>query len=211
MSIKLIALIVLGLLLIAWLGWTAYVRLGVKEPSYTVLEKKDGYEIRQYEPYIVAYTDVDGSYRDALTQGFRIVANYIFGGNTKKESIAMTTPVMETEALSEKIAMTVPVTEETIGEKRRISFVMPAEYTLETLPTPNDERVQLAQVLAKKYAVLRFGWYPTEKRVEAHKAQLVELVQKSGLNTRGEPIFAGYNDPWSFPLLFRNEILIEIE
>ena len=236
-------LLVVGLGLTIWLGWTAFVRFGVKEPTYTVLERPAGFELRQYEPYIVAYTDVEGTHSEALNSGFRILAGYIFGGNTKKESIAMTAPVMEGGETSEKIAMTVPVmereatsekiamtapvlegeatpekitmttpvTEEVIGTKRRVSFVMPKNYTLESLPTPNDARVQFLEVPAKKYAVLRFGWYATEPRVTEKKSELLELVTSAGMTPRGEPIYAGYNDPWSFPLLIRNEILIEVD
>jgi hypothetical protein len=241
MHINTTLLLVLGLLLVVWLGWTAYVRFGVKEPAYTVLERPAGFEIRQYEPYIVAYTDVQGTHSEALNSGFRILAGYIFGGNTKKESIAMTAPVMEggetsekivmtvpvmetasekiamtvpvmeEEATPEKIAMTAPVTEETVGDMRRISFVMPKQYTLESLPTPNDARVQFLEVPAKKYAALRFGWYATEPRVTEKKSALLELMKSAGVMPRGEPIYAGYNDPWSFPLLMRNEILVEVE
>jgi hypothetical protein len=222
-----IALLVAGILLVVWLGWTAFVRFGVKEPAYIVLERPAGFELRQYEPYIIAYTDVRGSHSEALNSGFRILAGYIFGGNTKKESIAMTAPVMEggensekiamtvpvmeSEAVSEKIAMTAPVTEEVIDNMRRISFVMPKQYTLESLPTPNDARVQFLEVPAKKYAVLRFGWYATEPRVTEKKSVLLELLKSAGVTPRGEPIYAGYNDPWSFPLLIRNEILVEVE
>ena len=150
-----------------------------------------------------------GDYKTAINAGFRILAGYIFGGNTRLESIDMTAPVMERE--SESIAMTAPVTEQQTGEFRRISFMMPGKYTLDTLPKPDDKRIRFKEILEKKYAVIRFTWYPTGPRVESKKAELAELIQSLGYIPKGEPVFAAYNDPFSFPLLKRNEILIEVE
>ena len=96
----------IGVLVIWTLGSYLVVR-NLEEPSYTVIEKRNGYEIRQYQPYIIAETEVTGSYDEATNAGFRIIADYIFGNNTAKESIAMTTPVLE--QTSEKIAMTTPI------------------------------------------------------------------------------------------------------
>ena len=211
MNMTTVAVFIAGFLVLVWFGWTAYVRLGIKEPTYVVLDRMSGFELRQYDPYLVAYTDVSGTSTDALTDGFRILAGYIFGGNVKKESIAMTAPVMQTDLQSETISMTAPVTEQIIGDMHRVTFVMPKNYTLESLPTPNDERVKFVEVPAKKYAVLRFGWYATESRITAKKRELLSLVESESLTTVSEPLYAGYNDPWSFPLLIRNEILIEVE
>ena len=207
--ISIITLIVIGVILILWLGWTFYVTYNIERPRYKVLEKYDAVEIRLYEPYLIAYVDVQGDYKTAINAGFRILAGYIFGGNTRLESIDMTAPVMERE--SESIAMTAPVTEQQMGESRRISFMMPGKYTLDTLPKPDDERIRFKEIIEKKYAVIRFTWYPTGPRVESKKAELAELIQSLGYIPKGEPVFAAYNDPFSFPLLKRNEILIEVE
>jgi hypothetical protein len=109
------------------------------------------YEIRNYPSHIEAQTTVQGNFDDSINSGFTIVAGYIFGGNTKKESIAMTAPVKEQKVDSEKIAMTAPVTVDTEGESRIVSFVMPKKYSLETLPEPTDSRVKLVEVPAKKW------------------------------------------------------------
>ncbi len=81
------------LILIAWSIW-GYFSSRVEQTEYTVKNKADGYEVREYAEHIVAQTTVTGSYNEALQAGFRIVARYIFGGNTKKENISMTAPVM---------------------------------------------------------------------------------------------------------------------
>ena len=150
--------------LIIWIVGSYAVVWTIEEPAYTVLEKKEGYEIREYAPYIKAEAEVTGTYDEATNQGFRIIADYIFGNNVKKESISMTTPVLEspTHNEAEKIAMTVPVLETTSDTATRtIAFILPSKYTLETLPTPNNSAVKLTPVSVRKVAVLRYTWYPT--------------------------------------------------
>ena len=202
------------LALVIWVIGSYLVVRTIEEPAYTVLEKKDGYEIREYAPYIMAKTTVTGNYDEATNKGFRIIADYIFGNNTKKESIAMTTPVLESkaEASSEKIAMTTPVLE-TAGEnnERTIAFVLPSKYTLETLPTPNNNAVTFMEVPARKVAVLRFTWYASASRMEAKKALLENYLTRDNITTAGEPETARYNPPLSMPLMLRNEVLIPVE
>jgi len=204
--------IIIGVLtgLGVWLVGSYAVIRNIEEPSYTVLEKRAGYEIRQYEPYILAETTVSGDYQTALSDGFRIIADYIFGNNTTKTSIAMTTPVLE--RTSETIAMTVPVvsTLET-SASRMVAFVLPSKYTLDTLPQPNNAAVQLREVSGRKVAVRRFTWYATEKRIEAQKAVLEQKLRTDGMVTIGTAEVAQYNPPLSFPLTLRNEIMIPIE
>ena len=203
-------LIFCAILLLAWVAWSYFSIRNVEQLEYQVLEKNGNYEVRQYKSFIVAETIIeDVNYSEALNEGFRRIAGYIFGGNKKQESIAMTAPV--TEEVSEKIAMTVPVTEEKESDKsRKIAFVMPSKYTMEKLPVPNDDRVQLREVAARKMAVLSFGWYPTSSRVEVKKQELIDVLKEKGVSFVGEPIYAGYNPPFSFPLFLRNEIMVEI-
>jgi hypothetical protein len=118
--------------------------MAIEKAKYTVLEKEDGFEIRQYAPQILAETFVEGDLENAGNEGFRRLYAYISGENTKKQSISMTAPVSQ-ETGSKKIAMTVPVKQEKKDNRWRITFLMPAEYTLETLPEPNDTRVRLTE------------------------------------------------------------------
>ncbi len=200
--------------LLAWVAGSYAVVWSIEEPAYTVLEQREGYEIRSYNPYILAETVVTGNYDDATNQGFRIIADYIFGNNIKKESISMTTPVLESEAFvaSEKIAMTVPVLESFSGDtNRRIAFVLPSKYTIDTLPLPNNPAVRFTQVPAHKVAVLRFTWYPTASRVEKKKELLKTYLVRDQMVIVGEVETARYNPPLSMPLTLRNEILISVE
>ncbi len=200
------------ILLIIWFVWSWFIIKNIEEPTYTVLSDNSTYEVRQYDPYLIAETTVSGTYREALNKGFRNIADYIFGNNTSKEQIAMTAPVTErVESTSEEIAMTIPVLNQGTESERTIGFIMPSKYTLETIPSPNTDSVTLREVPTKKFAALKYTWYTNEERVSKKTDSLQERLLKDGIETIGQPISALYNPPLSFPLLLRNEILIEIK
>lgn len=187
----------------------------VEQTDYTVVKKMNGYEIREYPAHIVAQTTIKGSYGESMNSGFSILAGYIFGGNTKKESIAMTAPVVaqkkEGTKASESIAMTAPVMATIEGDSQIISFSMPRSYTLETLPTPNDSRINIVMIPAKEYAVMRFGWYRSDARVKSMQKRLLSLLARDGIATEGSVAYAGYNAPWTPPWMTRNEVLVELK
>lgn len=201
--------IVAAVLLVVWILYSV---LGsrVKEPVYLVVDQKEGYEIRRYESYIEARTVVAGEYNSAMSGAFRILAGYIFGDNTSNTKVAMTAPVID--STSEKIAMTAPVIEST-GDAgaRTVSFVMPAEYTMETLPVPNDQRVELVELPAHTVAVMKFSGIATVKRMNKKKAELLAAVERDGLDATGIARGARYNPPSAFPLLNRNEVMVTIQ
>lgn len=218
--------VIITIIAVLLIGWTVVSYLferSIATPSYTVVEQKDGYEIRQYKPYITAQVEVSGTYDEAINEGFRILADYIFGNNTKQTGIAMTAPV--TEAESEKMAMTAPVVEkesdvlpmtapvvETGDSKKRvISFVMPFEYTIETLPKPNNPEVKIVPQKERKVAVLGFSWFRNTLRVAGKKQELFKLLERDSIKPKGLPEYAGYNAPFTSPWLYRNEVMIEIE
>jgi effector-binding domain-containing protein len=195
-------------IVIVWSVW-GYFSSRVESTQYSILESKKDYEVRLYPAHIVAQTVVKGSYQEALGQGFRIVAGYIFGGNTKKESIAMTSPVIEKSSVSESIAMTSPVIATIEGDSHTIAFGMPRSYTLETLPTPNDSRIQIVTIPEKKMAVIRFSWIRTDARVQSKKKELLDLLKEDNIKVVGEVQYAGYSAPWTPPWMTRNEVMVE--
>ena len=205
--------------LTVWIAFGLVSVAGIETPSYDVVSEHDGYEIRQYAPYIAAEVKMEGNYRASMNGGFRTLADYIFGNNTavqdgqgkKSKKIAMTAPVMEREAESEKIAMTAPVVEqEAEPGKRFVSFIMPSEYSMDTLPTPNNPDVNLVEVPAKRFAALRFSGRVPHKRAVEKKASLLALLERDQVETVGEAMLAQYNPPWTPPPMRRNEVLVEI-
>lgn len=209
MKITIYILVAIICILIIWTIGSYLFESNIATPSYTVEEKKDGYEIRTYEPYITAEVDVTGDYDTALREGFRILADYIFGNNTTQKKLAMTAPVQEQQ--SEKLAMTAPVFEQTGENTRTISFVMPFEYTIETLPKPNNPNIRIVSHGEQKVAALRFSWFRTANRIAQKKEALLARIQEGGLTQKSPPQYAGYNAPFSAPWLNRHEILVEIE
>lgn len=204
-----IILLVIVAILIVWTAISYFLNRSVKTPEYTVVEKSEGYEIRSYKPYLTAQVEVSGTYDEAIKQGFRILADYIFGNNTKQTVIAMTAPVIEAE--SEKMAMTAPLIETEDNTKRMISFVMPFEYTLEMLPKPTNSEVKIVPQKARNVAVLRFSWFRNTLRVAGKKQELFKLLERDSIKPKGLPEYAGYNAPFTAPWLNRNEVMIEIE
>ena len=186
------------------------IAMAIEEPKYTVTKKDHDFEIRLYEHVIVAETVVETTdFDEASNEGFRRLAGYIFGGNKVRQKIAMTSPVTTEQSL--KIAMTAPVETETQGASVRVAFTMPIEYTLETLPVPNDARVALRQKPPVKFAVIRFSGRWTEENFREHTDELVTWIRKEGLQMSGTPILARYNPPFVPSFLRRNEILIPVE
>ncbi len=212
MKMYTIVLIVIVAVVVIW-SLVGYFTSSAEQAKYSVLKKADGYEIRNYPAHIVAQTTVEGTSvnGDAFNKGFSIIAGYIFGGNIKKESIAMTAPVVAQKEVSEKIAMTAPVTARASGNAQVISFIMPSGYTLATLPTPNDSRIQLVEVPEQKVAVLRFSWYRTDSRFEKMRERLFADLARDNVTIIGTPIFAGYNPPWTPPWMNRNEIMVQVQ
>ncbi len=207
-SIKLSILIFLGLL------FTTFV-MATEEPKFSLIEKNGDFELRLYKPMIVAETYVDGSLSEASNAGFRLIAGYIFGGNKSRqdsspEKIAMTAPVT-LEQSSQKIAMTAPVVVENKDNQWRVHFVMPAGYTLNSLPIPNDSRVSLREIPEQKTAVIVFSGFTGEDKIKDKTAVLLDWIKSRGFNATSTPQLARYNPPWTLPFFRRNEILINIQ
>ncbi len=208
-------MLILAFLLLALVGWVAFGYFAVRnieEPQYVVEEVKDGYEIRNYETYIIARTLVKGKSEDALNEGFRVIADYIFGNNTKNDSIAMTTPVAQ-EKTPEPIAMTVPVAQERGEEAGEfyVSFTMPSKYSMETLPLPNNKLVEIVEVPSEKMAVLRFSGFTSEAKLLAKEKELQAMLERDGFEVLGQAKRAYYNPPFTPPFMKRNEVIFNIK
>ena len=199
---------------------------GAKRAGLTVPFRHKA-EVRRYAPYLVATVDIAGatSMRDALSKGFMKCAGYIFGKNSREDKIAMTAPVMS-EAVEdakglpkgdgEKIAMTSPVMAEMLegSKKMRVKFTMPSEWSLGTLPRPNDPDVRIEEVPGK--TLVAFQWHggsPSQACVDAMEATLRALVAEEGLAVRkgASLLLWQYDPPFSPGWLRTNEVLLELD
>jgi hypothetical protein len=184
--------------------------VGIEKAKYSVLETKGKIEVRMYEPSIVAETAVDASFDEAGDTAFGRLFGYISGENRTQHKIAMTAPVNQEPAF-EKIAMTTPVSQQRAGGRYVVSFLMPSEYTMETLPEPTDPAVELRRVPQRRMAAIRYsgGW--SKERYEKNLARLEAFIQDERLEPTGEPIFARYDPPFQLPFFRRNEVLIPVQ
>ena len=193
--------------------------MATEEPKYVLLEKSEPFELRAYAPLLIAEVKVDGDLDAASNQGFRLIAAYIFGKNQVSEKIAMTAPVgieSTDQNKSAKIAMTAPVgiesskSSESAGNQWTVSFVMPAEYTLASLPKPLDPQVKIREVPAEKRAAITFSGFYNAEKVQEKTQALRDWIKLKNLKSVGEPQFARYNPPWTLPFMRRNEVMIQV-
>ena len=166
----------------------------VERARYKVVERKRAFEIRDYTPMIVAETEVSGSREEAIRQGFRTLADYIFGNN----------------AAMRVVAMTAPVTQQAGGAGWTVRFVMPARYTLDTLPEPNNAAISLKHLEGKRVAAICFSGRARDASVLRQAQRLERFIREKGLHPLSSPALAIYNPPWTVPFLRRNEVMIEI-
>ena len=183
--------------------------MAIEEPKYTVRSQSENYEIRDYPKILVAETLVEAEFEDAGNMAFRILADYIFGNNKLKEKIGMTAPVSQ-RASSEKIAMTAPVSQVKGQKGFLVQFTMPANYTIENLPEPNDSRVQIRELPARTVAVYEYSGSWSESRYQEKLADFRRDLEKAGVRPIGEPVFARFNSPFTLWFLRRNEIWLEV-
>jgi hypothetical protein len=183
--------------------------MATEEAAYTVVTTDGAFEIRDYAPHVVAETLVEGNLEEAGNTAFNRLFRYISGGNRSREKVAMTAPVAQ-QPQGEKIAMTAPVAQQRVREQWAVSFMMPATYTLETLPAPEDPQVTLRQVPARRIAAVRYSGSWSEKGYLRHKSELESWMRGKGLAAAGEPQWARYNSPFTLWFLRRNEILIPV-
>jgi hypothetical protein len=180
--------------------------MAIEKPNYTVVMSEDKFEVREYPPMMLAEVKVTGNRDQAANRGFRKLAAFIFGDNTPNSKIAMTAPVMQ-KPESQKIAMTAPVMQTPNADgKWTVNFMMPSEYSMETLPKPTDSDIRIYMSEPYRTVSIRFSGRGKMKNLNKHQAKLDEFVAAQGLKIVGGPEYAFYNAPFVPPFLRRNEV-----
>lgn len=185
------AIMAAGIGLSGQAGAESMTRKGYEMPPYTVEATEGAREIRSYGPRIVAEVTVRGERRAAVNTGFRLLAGYIFGGN----------------AGGEKIAMTVPVDQADRGDGLwTLRFTMPAAFTTETLPAPDDPRITLRPLPPARMVVEGFSGIPDGDDMAARAQALSDWARARGLTPEGGPVYSFYDAPWTPGAMRRNEV-----
>ena len=186
--------VIVGIVLIG-IVTLGFIMSNVEIPRYKVVNAENNIEIRRYSPMIVAEVQIKGQREDAMGDGFRLLADYIFGNNITHKNIAMTAPVQQQK----------------IDDMWRINFIMPSEYKMNTLlPTPVSALITLKEVPAKMFVVITFNGKNSDKNLKKHEEKLIEYIHSQNLLVKDEPKYAFYNPPWTLPFMRRNEVMIEI-
>ena len=183
--------------------------MSIEEPEFTLALHDGDFELRDYAASVVAEVTVTGDQQQASREGFRLLAGYIFGGNSAARKIAMTAPVTKTPK-GEKIAMTAPVTQVARNGDWLVRFTMPASYALADLPVPNDKAVTLKALPPARFAVLRFSGLAREAQVADLTTKLVAIAKARGLVPTGPISLARYNPPWTPWFMRRNEVMFSV-
>ena len=203
-----IIVVVVGIILISAIA-VGSIMSRVETPSYEVIKSQGKIEIRQFEPMIIAEVQVQGERADAISKGFRLLADYIFGNNTTRQNIAMTAPVQQRE--SSQIAMTEPIQQQSTKDSWLVSFVMPSEYSMESLPEPKSDRVTLKRIPSQQFIVITFSGTSSNENLREHEEELTEFTKVNNISVTGTFKYAFYNPPWTLPLMRRNEVMTEMQ
>jgi effector-binding domain-containing protein len=169
--------------------------MATEEAKYHTLENDGKFALRDYSAHVVAETIVQGGLEQAGNEAFKKLFRYISGDNRSRAKLAMTAPVGQQPAQGHWA----------------VSFTMPASQSMETLPDPEDLKVVLRQIPARRMAAVRYSGFWDEKGYFRHKQELEAWIQAKGLVVAGDPIWARYNSPFTLWFLRRNEILIPVE
>ena len=178
-------------------AWAEY-----EKPSYKVVLKEDGLEIRDYAPSVVVETQVLASRRDAAGEAFRSLFNYIRGDNTARLEIPMTSPVVQTQAGKGS---------GNVSGKWAIRFFLPKNLSAENIPQPLQKDVNIVIIAAQRFASVSFKGTQNDKKVSKYTARLREFISQKGYEVSGEPVYAFYDPPFVPWFLRDNEILLHIQ
>lgn len=190
-----VVLIILSVVFIAFQSFMSISNSNIEKQPYRVVKTEKEFELRYYPPATFAtIKSTAKSYRELSGSGFRKIAGYIFGNN----------------ASSTKIAMTSPVHMDINDKESSMSFVMPSKYDVNTLPKPNDTKVEIHEMPGEYAAAIEFGGFANDASIRKHADALKELLDAKGIKTIGNFRYLGYNPPYQI-IARKNEIVVAVE
>lgn len=195
-----ISLFVVAIASFVALGIWGIVSSRVEQANYTIIKTDGPYQIRSYPSMLVAQVTVSGDQKTAIRSGFKRLANFIFGNNKSADKISMTAPVMQSA-----------LDKDQNNTQWKVRFVMPAQYTMQSIPKPTQDDVELIELKTTKYAVITFSGNASSRVLTEKWNELQSYLKANQLKSIGLPIYSFFNPPWTLPFLRRNEVMVEIE
>ena len=150
---------------------------------------------RSYTDYVIAKTSIKKSNTESDNNLFRKLAGYIFGGNSKNQSIPMTAPVI---TMNDDLSY------------EMIFFMLDVNEPKE-LPKPNNKNIQLDRMELGNVISISFGMWATDSRVNYYKEILDKYIEQNIIEVDSNLMVAQYNSPWAIPPFRRNELLYKIK
>jgi hypothetical protein len=192
MKIVIIIVSILLLIVIVQIYLSRSTKL-TEQHNYKVIKKFDKFEIRKYDAALFSSVKLNKKgYKESSSEGFRILAGYIFGDNDAKEKIAMTSPVVME-----------------LGDTSKMMFMVPKNYNLKNLPNPNNSKIVFEKEEVKIIAAIRFDGWADDEKIEKYKTILMNELANEKLNFINKFSFLGYNPPYEV-MNRRNEIVVEL-
>lgn len=184
----------------------------LEEPAFEVVAQFKHFEVRRYDPFVIAEVEINGSFEEAGNQAFNTLFEYISGANYTTTEMEMTAPVLQQPSAGQMMAMTAPVLQSSSADAatHRVSFVLPLRYRIATAPRPSDARVQLREVPGRLMAAIRYSGFWSEEGYREQESRLVAALTARGYEALGPPEWARYNAPFMPWFLRRNEVLVEV-
>lgn len=196
MTLTIFLILIIVSWLAVWLIWSYRVISNISEPRHKLILEEKWYEVHHYHPSLIAQIDIFWCRSKAMADGYRILSYYLFWGNDQEIKMNFMNPVRDKR--------------KKIGQ-HTIQFMLASDYTMKTVPKSDDTRIVIKEMKKHNVAVLKFTWYVTEKRIKRKIHELSNMLKQDNYIPVGAYISAEYNPPFSFPLMKRNEIIIEIE
>ena len=192
-----IASIILGIIAVAFIAVQIFAlrsQKNIEMYSYVVNKEYDQFEIRRYEATLFSSVKLSGTtYKETSSEGFSVLAGYIFGNNERSEKIAMTSPV----------AMT-------LEDSSTMLFMVPNKFNKETLPQPNESKIKFHNEPAKTVAAIQFKGWASDKKIEKYKQKLIAALDNEGISHTDRFYFFGYNAPYEV-FNRKNEVIVELQ
>ncbi|MGR6087462.1 MAG: SOUL family heme-binding protein [Arcticibacter sp.] len=170
-----------------------YLQRNIETYPYVVKKRYDRFEIRSYEATL--FTSVSLStkgYENSSSQGFSILARYIFGNNERNEKISMTSPVSMS-----------------LGDSTTMMFMVPKKLNMKMLPKPNQSGIEFKEEPAKTVAAIRFSGWANDAKIDKYKKNLTAALDVEGIKYSNRFYFFGYNAPYEV-FNRKNEVIVEL-
>jgi len=190
-----------GVAVVAIAGCAALIAgRNVEQPPYTSIALDGDFELRDYPELTVAEVTTTGGRQQAVSAGFGPLAGYIFAKERDGDKIAMTAPVTQTQIAGE----------ESEDGAWVVRFIMPSEYTLDTLPRPAGSSVRLQTLPARRMAAVKFSGVANDTLIAEQEVRLLDWMTAQGLAPTATPTYAYYNDPFTPGFMIRNEVMMPV-